>query len=101
MTTNLGSDTIMDALLDTTQDVSSLPARKAALYSTILADYRKHFRPEFLNRIDDVIIFNPISQDILHHIVDLQIDNFIRFVKKEKDITLTVTPAAKQELESV
>ena len=106
MTTNLGSDKIMETLSwsDMSRDVSSKHAsddakkRKAQLYTDIISDYRKYFRPEFLNRIDEIIIFDPISQLTLRHIVDVQLADFIKLVKKEKDITLTITDAAKDEL---
>ncbi len=106
MTTNLGSDKIMEALSssDLLRDVSTKHASddakksKAQLYADIMVDYRKYFRPEFLNRVDEVIIFDPISQTTLRHIVDVQLADFIKLVKKEKDITLTITDAAKDEL---
>ena len=69
-----------------------------SLYNDLLAEYRKYFRPEFLNRVDDIIVFDPISQTTLRHIVDVQLASFIAMVKKEKDIDLTITNTAKDEL---
>lgn len=66
-----------------------------------MSDCRKYFRPEFLNRVDEMIVFDPISQTTLRHIVDVQLADFIKLVKKEKDITLIITDAAKDELGTI
>jgi ATP-dependent Clp protease ATP-binding subunit ClpB len=54
----------------------------------ILQDF---FRPEFLNRLDDVIIFDTIWKDLLRSIVTIQLETVIRQLKKEKNITLKVS----------
>lgn len=72
--------------------------QKAELYNEMMLVFKSFFRPEFLNRIDDIVVFNPISKQVLRSIVDSQIDSFVKMVKKEKDITLVVTDAAKDEL---
>jgi ATP-dependent Clp protease ATP-binding subunit ClpA len=54
-----------------------------------------------LNRVDDVVIFNPIDQAILRQIVDTQLVQYISLVKKEKDIDLHITDTAKDELGSI
>ena len=59
---------------------------------------QKFFKPEFLNRLDDIIIFNPITQEVLKHIVDIQITQIIDMVKDEKEITLSLTDKAKDFL---
>jgi ATP-dependent Clp protease ATP-binding subunit ClpB len=60
--------------------------------------FRSHFRPEFLNRVDDIVIFNPISSIVLRHIVDVQLMSYIMMIKKEKDIDMIVTDNAKDAL---
>jgi ATP-dependent Clp protease ATP-binding subunit ClpB len=77
------------------------PQVKAQLYTDLMTTFRSFFRPEFLNRVDDIVIFDPISQTVLRKIVDTQIEQFITLVKKEKDITLSLTDEAKDELGSV
>ncbi len=58
----------------------------------------QYFRPEFLNRLDDIIIFNPVSKEMLYEIIDIQFMQLQKLVKKEKNITLTITDAAKELL---
>jgi ATP-dependent Clp protease ATP-binding subunit ClpB len=56
----------------------------------ILPLLQNYFRPEFLNRLDDIIIFNPMSRNMLKNIVNIQIESFVSMVKLEKNITLTI-----------
>src|SRR5260370_28970051 len=58
---------------------------------------RQHFRPEFLSRIDEVIVFHPRGRDELHKIVDLQLDRLKKQLAENK-FDLEVTPAAKDLL---
>ncbi|MEI9966360.1 MAG: hypothetical protein WDN67_01730 [Candidatus Moraniibacteriota bacterium] len=58
---------------------------------------RETFRPEFLNRIDDIIIFHPLSEEMLASIVGLQLDA-VRKRLAERDITLSFTDALKRWL---
>jgi ATP-dependent Clp protease ATP-binding subunit ClpA len=58
---------------------------------------REDFKPEFLNRLDEVIIFHPISRSMLKLIVDLQVKHLQKRLE-EKDIKLTITAAAKEYL---
>jgi ATP-dependent Clp protease ATP-binding subunit ClpB len=55
---------------------------------------RQQFRPEFLNRIDDIIVFNTLSKDHLKQIVDIQLQNIGKLLKERK-LNLEVTAAAK------
>ena len=68
------------------------------LESQLMTLLQKFFRPEFLNRLDDIIIFNPISKEMLRNIVNIQIHKFIDLVKAEKNITLTLTDETKDFL---
>jgi ATP-dependent Clp protease ATP-binding subunit ClpB len=87
MTSNLGSQYI--------QDWNGSDA--AGLESQVLGVVRQHFRPEFLNRIDDIIVFHRLSKDELSHIVELQIGQLLQQVG-EQDIAVEVTEPAKQLL---
>jgi ATP-dependent Clp protease ATP-binding subunit ClpB len=60
----------------------------------VLELLRQGFKPEFLNRVDDVIIFRPLGQEEIARIVDLQIARVARLVADRK-LSLEVTPAAK------
>lgn len=78
MTSNVGSQAIMDFSGD---DLS-------ALDNQMLDVLRQHFRPEFLNRIDDIVIFDRIRPEAMRAIVDVQLKRVARQVKDSRDITL-------------
>jgi ATP-dependent Clp protease ATP-binding subunit ClpB len=58
---------------------------------------RSHFKPEFLNRVDDIIIFRPLGPEQLEHIVDLQLARFEKLLSERK-LVLEITPEAKKLL---
>ncbi len=63
----------------------------------LLDALRQQFRPEFLNRIDDIIVFNALTREHLGQIVEIQLRN-VRQMLKDRKIELEVTPAAKERL---
>ena len=77
MTSNVGSSYILDAVAD--KDGNLPESAKNA----INADLRAHFRPEFLNRIDDIIIFNALTLDQVKQIVQLQVANLNKRLEKQ------------------
>jgi ATP-dependent Clp protease ATP-binding subunit ClpB len=88
MTSNIGSQAIMD-----------LAGRKdeEEIHNRVTEALRQHFLPEFLNRIDEVIVFHPLGRDELHQIVDLQLGRLKNQLAESK-FDLEVTPAAKDLL---
>jgi len=60
-------------------------------------ELKQHFRPEFLNRVDDIVVFHQLSQDEIIRIVDLMVAKLDDRMK-DKDMAIEVTPAAKQLL---
>jgi ATP-dependent Clp protease ATP-binding subunit ClpC len=56
-------------------------------------EVERHFRPEFLNRIDELIVFNPLSADDLRRIIELQLTDVMQRLA-ERGIALTLTPEA-------
>jgi ATP-dependent Clp protease ATP-binding subunit ClpB len=58
---------------------------------------RATFRPEFLNRIDDIVLFNPLGHEQLDQIIDLQIERLAKRLE-ERDITIELEPAARERL---
>jgi ATP-dependent Clp protease ATP-binding subunit ClpB len=86
MTSNLGSQFLVDPSLDN-------GARREA----VLRAVRTNFKPEFLNRLDDVIIFDSLSTEELTKIVDLQIDRLAQRLS-DRRLTLTVTDGAREWL---
>jgi ATP-dependent Clp protease ATP-binding subunit ClpB len=63
----------------------------------VIAVVRATFKPEFLNRLDDIILFDPLTTDELAEIVDLQVAALARRLA-ERRLTLHVTPAAREWL---
>jgi ATP-dependent Clp protease ATP-binding subunit ClpB len=88
MTSNIGSQYIVDAgaQLD--------PRGWERVEQRVRDELRNHFRPEFLNRVDDVIVFRQLSREDLTKIVDLQLGHLQRTLAQRK-IRLVVTPEAK------
>ena len=86
LTSNIGSQFLMDESLDE-------QARK----ESVLAGVRAHFKPEFLNRLDDIIVFDPLTITEIAQIVDLQIGQMMARLASRR-ITLEVTEAAKSVL---
>jgi ATP-dependent Clp protease ATP-binding subunit ClpB len=83
MTSNIGSQYIMEE--------SSSPEARERL---VMEALRQHFRPEFLNRIDDIIIFDRLSEEELKKIVEIQLKRLVRRLENRK-ITLELSDAAK------
>ncbi len=86
LTSNLGSAFIADPALD-----------EAAKRDAVMNVVRATFKPEFLNRLDDVILFDALSTEELTHIVDLQVARLARRLA-DRRLTLQVTPAAREWL---
>jgi len=85
MTSNVGSQYLLDAAAVGWEQTET----------KVLDLLRQTFKPEFLNRVDDVIMFRPLSHEDIAKIVDLQIARVAKLVADRK-LTLDVTPAAKQ-----
>ncbi len=91
MTSNIGSGDILELSKD---DRSPEATRTAEIESRVLTALRKQFRPEFLNRIDETIIFHPLGREALGNIVGLQIRKIEALLSDQK-ISLEITDAAK------
>jgi ATP-dependent Clp protease ATP-binding subunit ClpB len=61
----------------------------------VLQDLKAFFRPEFLNRVDEIIIFNPLTKKLLANIVDIQVEQMKKYIR-EKNIDLKLTEKAKE-----
>ncbi|MEY9214109.1 ATP-dependent chaperone ClpB [Thermobifida halotolerans] len=86
LTSNLGSQFLVDPALDDAQR-----------HDRVMQVVRTTFKPEFLNRLDDVIVFDALSTDELTEIVDLQVDRLARRLA-DRRLKLDVTPAARDWL---
>jgi ATP-dependent Clp protease ATP-binding subunit ClpB len=90
MTSNLGAHLLQSENLD------SETAFEAAR-EQVMQLLRQSFRPEFLNRIDDVVIFRPLGEEQLEHIVDLRLTDLRKLLEARK-ITLELTDGARHQL---
>ncbi|WP_030456175.1 ATP-dependent chaperone ClpB [Herbidospora cretacea] len=86
LTSNIGSQFLVDPALE--------PGAKR---DAVMAAVRGSFKPEFLNRLDDVILFDALGSEELSQIVDLQVNHLARRLS-DRRLTLTVTPAAREWL---
>jgi ATP-dependent Clp protease ATP-binding subunit ClpB len=84
MTSNVGSNAIFELA-----DTDPKKARDEAM-----AALREIFRPEFLNRVDDIVLFRPLGKDQIERIIELQLQHVVKLLA-QKQVTLTLTPAAK------
>jgi ATP-dependent Clp protease ATP-binding subunit ClpB len=66
----------------------------AGVEATVTQALRAHFKPEFLNRVDDIIVFHPLGEADIEHIVELQLTRMDKLLAERK-ITLELTPEAK------
>ena len=89
MTSNIGSPQILEA--------QQRRASNDEVRSVVMAELREHFRPEFLNRVDETVVFHPLEMEQLTRIVEIQLER-LRARLTERRISLSVTPAALRHL---
>jgi ATP-dependent Clp protease ATP-binding subunit ClpA len=91
MTSNLGSPIIQEYFMDGHTDKSA----HQAMEDKVMAELKRHFRPEFLNRVDDVIIFQSLDESELARIVDIQLGRLEQRLAQQ-NLTLDVDADAKK-----
>jgi ATP-dependent Clp protease ATP-binding subunit ClpB len=91
MTSNIGSPRILEF------KGSVDGADYAVMRATVLDELRQHFRPEFLNRVDEIIVFHALSEEQLGEIVEIQLER-LRQRLADRHITLVLDKAAKRHL---
>jgi ATP-dependent Clp protease ATP-binding subunit ClpB len=96
MTSNLGSQYIAEAATDSPQDTGQL---SEGVKRQVTEALRQHFRPEFINRVDDVIFFHALGLDHMKTIVDIQIRGLLKRLEDRK-IHIELSDAAKAWLVS-
>ncbi|HLS11404.1 MAG TPA: AAA family ATPase, partial [Flavobacteriaceae bacterium] len=89
MTSNIGSDIIQERF----ETIPDIDTAAASAKQDVLSLLRQTVRPEFLNRIDDIVVFSPLSKENIKDIVKLQIQSLSKMVA-EQGITLDATPEA-------
>lgn len=72
-------------------------ANYAKMKSAVLEIVQQHFRPEFINRVDDIVVFHPLAKDQLRSIVDIQL-TYLRKRLADRDIDLVLDDSAKDLL---
>jgi ATP-dependent Clp protease ATP-binding subunit ClpB len=109
MTSNLGSPIIQEYFANAERGTGNAESKDSALRTpnsalakmeqAVLAELKRHFRPEFLNRVDDVIIFQSLDESELARIVDIQLGRLEQRLAQQ-NLTLDVDAAAKKLLAS-
>ncbi|WP_417333309.1 ATP-dependent Clp protease ATP-binding subunit [Halarcobacter sp.] len=88
LTSNIGSSKIIEI------------ENKENRRKEVLNELKSHFRPEFLNRLDDIIIFEQLGLDAITNIVDIMFDSIKKKVE-QKDITISLTSSAKEHIAKI
>jgi ATP-dependent Clp protease ATP-binding subunit ClpB len=89
MTSNIGSPHILEA--------QQRGASYEQMRTVVMGELQHHFRPEFLNRVDEAVVFHPLGAEHLMKIVEIQLERLRRRLD-ERRITLALTPAALKQL---
>ncbi len=86
MTSNIGSQYLLEGITGSGEI-------KPEAREMVLGDLRRHFRPEFLNRVDDIVLFKPLTLEEIEQVVDLML-NDVRSRLADRDITLELSQKA-------
>jgi ATP-dependent Clp protease ATP-binding subunit ClpB len=97
MTSNIGSVHIQEMLLKKEKEPAAhwIDSSDQEFKEKVMEDLKKFFKPEFLNRVDETVIFNPLTRDLLIRIVDIQVAKMKRYIK-EQHIDLKLTERARE-----
>jgi len=90
MTSNIGSPYLLDGI-DENGEI------KEEAQKEVMDDLRGHFRPEFLNRLDEIILFKPLTKDNIGSIVDLMVKE-LNDRLADQELSLELTDAAKKDV---
>lgn len=118
MTSNIGSQYLIEAAAeqvikrrkvthrpeadsDSEDNHASSDAAMEKAKQNVMRDVRAHFRPELLNRLDDIIVFEPLQQSQLHAIAQQQLDVLMRQLKTDRNITVDATRATLDHIVDV
>ena len=93
LTSNIWSDLLLEKTKEGKKDTKTTVEDMMPLLL-------QHFRPEFLNRIDDIILFNPLSEKEIKWIVDIQLNNYLKELLSSREIQIELTDKAKKFIAS-
>lgn len=95
MTSNVGTHLISS--LSSERRGAGGEVENPELTKGIMSELKNYFRPEFLNRIDDIVVYNPLSEGVLSGIIDILLQDVTRLLA-EKHITVTYDESLKNSL---
>ena len=98
MTSNAGAQSIIDPKklgFNTREDAAGDYKR---MKSNVMNEVKLIFRPEFLNRIDEILVFHPLSQEEMKKIVGMMCKDFVKRAKEQLDISLTIRDSVKKHI---
>lgn len=102
MTSNIGSDIILNSGNTMSsmgfEDEDTAKTQDQEVHERVMSLMKDHFKPEFLNRIDDVIMFHSLSKEHIEKIVEMQLEIVSNRLKEQRGITIDVKKAAKKLL---
>ena len=97
MTTNLGTRDINKGVLTGFQSTENITHDYSRMKAKVNEELKQHFRPEFLNRVDEVVVFPPLDKEQIKQIVDLMIANLAKRMEAQ-DMKLEITDEARELL---
>jgi ATP-dependent Clp protease ATP-binding subunit ClpB len=101
MTSNIGSVHIQELLeVRAKKSVHWSADNDRDLKQRVMEDLKGFFRPEFLNRVDDIIIFNPLTRELLKNIVEIQVRRMKKYLRERK-VDIVLTDAAKEYVAAI
>ncbi|UCE72358.1 MAG: ATP-dependent chaperone ClpB [Nitrospiraceae bacterium] len=92
MTSNIGSQHIQDMMTEWTEE--------SQIRKGVMEDLKASFKPEFLNRLDEIIIFHALSRELLVNIVDIQLNRMKKFLH-DRQVDIVLTDGAKEHLAAI
>ena len=96
MTSNIGSVHIQEMLKEKAKKPDAYwVSSNEELKEKIMEDLKSFFRPEFLNRVDEIIVFNPLTKELLKQIVEIQVSRMKKYIR-EKNVDIKLTDSAKE-----
>ena len=98
MTSNVGAENIIAPKVMGFASGADAEKNYQSMRARVMDEVNRMFKPEFLNRLDEIIVFRPLTKENIVSIADIMLNEVKRRLREEKDIRLTVTDAAKELL---
>ena len=98
MTSNVGAKRIVEPKNLGFSSRSSKEQDYETMKKNVMEEVKKLFKPEFINRVDEIMVFQQLDKDNMREIVTLLSENLIKRSRKQMDIKLKITPALKNHL---